>query len=59
MKDRFHLQSTDILKIGRHVVSRAWVNLKRLLFVELSQEVHNKMPMLPSEEKMLMTARIL
>ena len=30
-----------------------------MLFVILSQEVHNKMPMLPSEETMLMTARIL
>ena len=30
-----------------------------MLFVMLSQEVHNKMPMLPSEEPMLLTARIL
>ena len=30
-----------------------------MLFVMLSQEVHNKMPMLPSEETLLMTARIL
>ena len=30
-----------------------------MLFVMLSQEVHNKMPMLPSEEILLMTARIL
>ena len=29
------------------------------LFVKLSQEIHNIMPMLPSEETMLMTARIL
>ena len=29
------------------------------LFVKLSQEIHNKMPMLPSEETVLMTARIL
>jgi len=34
---------------------------KTMLFVMLSQEVHNKMPMLHSEEKvtLLMTARIL
>ena len=30
-----------------------------MLFVMLSQEVHNKMPMLPSEETLIMTARIL
>ena len=30
-----------------------------MLFVMLSQEVHNKMPMLPSEETLLITARIL
>ena len=29
------------------------------MFVKLSQEVYNKMPMLPSEDTMLMTARIL
>ena len=29
------------------------------LFVKLRQKVHNKMPMLPSEETMLVTARIL
>ena len=29
------------------------------LFVMLSQEDHNKMPMLPSKETLLMTARIL
>ena len=28
------------------------------LFVKLGQEIHNKMPTLPSEEAMLMTARI-
>ena len=28
------------------------------LFVMLSQEVHNKMPMLPSEETLLLAARI-
>ena len=36
---------------------------QNMLFVMLSQdsaqEVHNKMPMLPSEETLLMTARIL
>ena len=31
---------------------------QNMLFVMLSQEVHNKMPMLPSEETLLMTARI-
>ena len=30
-----------------------------LFFVKLSQEVHNKTPMFPSEETLLMTARIL
>ena len=30
-----------------------------MLFVMLSQEVHNKMPMLPSAETLLMSARIL
>ena len=30
-----------------------------MLFVKLGQEVYNKMPMLPSEDAMLMTARIL
>ena len=30
-----------------------------MLFVMLSQEVHNKMPMLQSEETLLTTARIL
>ena len=30
-----------------------------MLFVMLSQEVHNKMPMLPSEETLLIIARIL
>ena len=28
-----------------------------MLFVMLSQEVHNKMPMLPSEETLLITAQ--
>ena len=32
---------------------------QNMLFVMLSQDVHNKMPMLPSEETLLMTARIL
>ena len=32
---------------------------QNMLFVMLSQEVHNKMPMLPSKETLLMTARIL
>ena len=32
---------------------------QHMLFVMLSQEVHNKMPMLSSEETLLMTARIL
>ena len=32
---------------------------QNMLVVMLSQEVHNKMPMLPSEETLLMTARIL
>ena len=32
---------------------------QNILFVMLSQEVHNKMPMLPSGETLLMTARIL
>ena len=31
---------------------------QHMLFVMLSQEAHNKMPMLTSEETMLMTARI-
>ena len=35
------------------------VNAIKLLFVKLSQEVYNKMPMLPSEEIMLLTIRIL
>ena len=30
-----------------------------ILFVMLNQEVHNKMPALPSEETLLMTTRIL
>ena len=32
---------------------------QNILFVMLSQEVHIKMPMLPSEETLLMTARVL
>ena len=32
---------------------------QNMLFVMLGQEVHNKMPMLSSEETLLMTARIL
>ena len=32
---------------------------QNMLFVMLSQEVHNKMPRLPSEEPLLMTANIL
>ena len=32
---------------------------QNMLFVMLSQEVHNKMPMLPLEETLLMSARIL
>ena len=32
---------------------------QNMLFVMLSQEVHNKMPMLPSEEALLIIARIL
>ena len=32
---------------------------QNMLFVMLSQDVHNKMPMLSSEETLLMTARIL
>ena len=34
-------------------------NGHNLLFIKLSQEVHNKMPMLASDETILMTARIL
>ena len=30
---------------------------QNMLFVMLSQEVHNQMPILPSEETLLMTAR--
>ena len=30
-----------------------------MLFVKLSQEVYNKMPKLPSEDTLLMTARIM
>ena len=32
---------------------------QNMLFVMLGQEVHNKMPMLPSEETLQITARIL
>ena len=32
---------------------------QNMFFVMLSQDVRNKMPMLPSEETLLMTARIL
>ena len=32
---------------------------QNMLFVMLSQEVHNSIPMLPSEETVLMAARIL
>ena len=32
---------------------------QNMLYVMLSQEIHNKMPMLPSEETLLMTAGIL
>ena len=32
---------------------------QNMLFVMLSQEVHNKMPMLPSEETLLMIPMIL
>ena len=32
---------------------------QNMLFVMLSQEVHNKTPMLPSKETLLMTAKIL
>ena len=33
-------------------------NLFVYLFVKLSQKMHNKMPMLPSEETMLMTPAV-
>ena len=42
-----------------HRQCRAPVNTIICLFVKLSQEIHNKMPTLPSGETMLMTARIL
>ena len=32
---------------------------QNMLFVMLSQDVHNKMPMLPSKETLITTARIL
>ena len=34
-------------------------NGQNMFFVMLSQEVHNKMPVLPSEKTLLITARIL
>ena len=39
--------------------SKTSIQVKAKIFFMLSQEVHNKMPMLPSEVTQLMTDRIL
>ena len=49
--------------LGRHVIAK-FITVTtgkghNLLFVKSSHEVHNKMPMLPSEKAMLLTAKIL
>ena len=39
--------------------SKTSINSQNMLFVMLSQDVHNKMPVLSSEETLLMTAKII